>query len=411
MAPGARSLGIPARSNSTPWVTASGSFVAVTWSASGTNGDDVFLAVSRDSGRSFGPPVQVNEVNGEARTGGEIAPRVQVAPHRERPGADPAIAVLWNANGTTTAVKVRRSFDGGRTFEPSITLQDSGAGGDRGWPALAMDGRGTVHAIWLDHRGLGEGTHHEHAGQTAHADHEGAGTHDGVAMAQRSGLYYAGSDGDGVFSRERELSKGVCYCCKTALVAGPDDTLYAAWRHVFPGDLRDIAFTMSRDGGRSFSEIVRVSEDGWAINGCPDDGPAMAVDAEGTVHIVWPTAVGDAEPRGALFYASTRDGQTFTPRTLVPTLGSPKPSHPQVVVDQAGRAIVAWDEFIDGRRVAAAREVRSQGAGIAFGNVMEIAPDGPSLYPVLAATTEGLVAVWTTGGEQSEVRVRTIALP
>ena len=37
---------------------------------------------------------------------------------------------------------------------PPVTLQSAGAAGDRGWPALALDKRGTAHAIWLDHRGL-----------------------------------------------------------------------------------------------------------------------------------------------------------------------------------------------------------------------------------------------------------------
>jgi hypothetical protein len=50
----------------------------------------------------------------------------------------------------------------------------------------------------------------------------------------------------------------------------------------------------------------------------------MAVDAQGTIHIVWPTVIGGAEPTGALFHATTRDGRTFSPRQRVPTLGSPK---------------------------------------------------------------------------------------
>jgi hypothetical protein len=83
---------------------------------------------------------------------------------------------------------------------------------------------------------------------------------------------------------------------------GPNGELYAAPRHVYPGNFRDIAFTSSRDGGRSFSSPVRVSEDGWAINGCPDDGPAMAVDASGTVYLVWPTVIGDATQEIAIFY-------------------------------------------------------------------------------------------------------------
>ena len=126
-----------------------------------------------------------------------------------------------------------------------MELQGAGAEGDRGWPSLALDSRGTAHAIWLDHRGLA-------AARVAGAsrDHKSA-AHDGVAMAQKSALYYAA--GTGSPTTGRELAKGVCYCCKTALAAGADQTVYAAWRHVYPGNIRDIAFTVSRDGGRSFA--------------------------------------------------------------------------------------------------------------------------------------------------------------
>ena len=41
------------------------------------------------------------------------------------------------------------------------------------------------------------------------------------------------------------VTGGVCYCCKTAIAAGPADTLYLAWRHVYPGNMRDMAFTVS----------------------------------------------------------------------------------------------------------------------------------------------------------------------
>jgi hypothetical protein len=64
-------LDVPSRSNATPWVAAAGSFVAVAWGASAEARADVFVAVSRDGGASFGPPVQVNVVPGEARLGGE----------------------------------------------------------------------------------------------------------------------------------------------------------------------------------------------------------------------------------------------------------------------------------------------------------------------------------------------------
>jgi hypothetical protein len=229
-------------------------------------------------------------------------------------------------------------------------------------------------------------------------------------MAQRSGLFYAAMAGEP--SRERELTKGVCYCCKTALAAGPDGVLFAAWRHVYPGNLRDMAFAVSRDRGRSFSPPARVSEDDWAIEGCPDDGPAIAMGGDGTVHVVWPTVIGGPEPEGALFHASTRDGRTFSRRSRIPTLGSPKPSHPQVVVDRGGRIVVAWDELVNGRRVAAARalELRAHQDG-AQGPIVMLAEDGPAMYPVLAATTTGIMAVWTTGGDPSRVSGRIVRVP
>jgi hypothetical protein len=165
---------------------------------------------------------------------------------------------------------------------------------------------------------------------------------------------------------------------------------------------------MSRDGGRSFSSPVRVRHDGWAIAGCPDDGPAIAVDARDTVHLAWPTVVGGSEPRGAIFYASTRDGRTFTPGIRVPTLGGPKPSHPQIVADSRGRLFVAWDEPVDGRRTAAMREVRVRTAGApSFGDVVVLSPDA-AVYPVPAATNKGIVAVWTAPGEQSAVKARFV---
>jgi hypothetical protein len=188
--------------------------------------------------------------------------------------------------------------------------------------------------------------------------------------------------------------------------------VYAAWRHVYAGNVRDIAFTVSSDGGRSFTAPVRVSEDAWTINGCPDDGPAIVVDATGLVHLVWPTVINGANPEGALFYASTRDGRTFTARTRVPTLGSRHPTHPQIAVDPGGRVVVAWDELLDGRRVAAAREVtRQPGGGTEFGPVIPLSGVKSAMYPVLAATGSGLVSVWASGGDASVIQVRAISLP
>ena len=173
---GAVTLRVPDRVNATPWIAASGDFVAVAWGASAAaKMADVYVAVSRDGGRTFAAPVQVNTIAGEGRLGGEIPPRVSLA--RRSGGADPEIVVLWNArsarrrrgaatSATVTSIKMSKSRDGGKTFDAPVALSSLDAAGDRGWPSLTVDGRGTPHAIWVDHRGLAatrrEGATHTH---------------------------------------------------------------------------------------------------------------------------------------------------------------------------------------------------------------------------------------------------------
>ena len=396
---------VPGRANATPSIAAAGRFVAVAWGASGGGKADVFVAVSRDGGTTFGAAVQVNTVPGEGRLNGEMPPRVALG--SSTGSSLPEIVVLWTARGAATEIKTARSRDGGRTFGKPTSLQVSGAAGDRGWPSLALDRSGRLHAIWLDHRGLAAAR----AARGGASGHKPGAPHDGVAMAQNSSLYHASIAGSS--AAEHEITKGVCYCCKTALAAGADGTLFAAWRHVYPGSFRDMAFATSRDGGRSFSAPVRVSEDGWAIDACPDDGPAMAVDASGSVHLAWPTVIGGDNPRGAIFYSTMpRDGQRFTKRQQVGTLGGPKPSHPQIVVDSRRRVFVAWDELANGRQTAAVREVRADATGAtSFGPIVALSSSESGSYPALAAAGNRVLAAWATGGDRSRVQVHTVPLP
>jgi hypothetical protein len=406
-------IGVAGRSSQTPWAAALGDFVAVAFGATTPAGKaDVFVAVSRDSGRRFSTPVRVNAVEGEARLGGELPPRVGLV---ARGSGDPEIVVVYGAKAKGTEIRVSRSTDGGGTFAPSRALQAAGAPGDRGWHAMALDAQGVAHVMWLDHRGLAAATAGDHrthgaqaAGSAAAHDMEKAAI-DGVAMAERSGLFYARDGGEP--TGERELAKGVCYCCKVALATTPSGGLNAAWRHVYPGNIRDIAFIASSDGGRHFSAASRVSLDDWHLAGCPDDGPAMSVDGRGTAHLVWPTVLSTSEPEGALFYASSADGKSFTPRVRIPTLGSPKPMHPQVLAISAERVVVAWDEVLNGVRQAAVRSLRFDEAGQPiFGAAERLgAPDSPSSYPLLVSTPRGTLAVYVSGKPgAAEIRVKAI---
>jgi hypothetical protein len=92
-------------------------------------------------------------------------------------------------------------------------------------------------------------------------------------------------------------------------------------------------------------------------------------------------------------------------------VGSPKPAHPQIAVAREGRVVVAWDESIGGQRVAAIREIRiARNQPPAFGEIVRLAADGPSMYPVLAPSADGFVAVWTTALGTSSLGTRAIVL-
>jgi hypothetical protein len=380
-----RTVGIEGLVNQTPALAARGEFVALAWSAgaAGSAGSDVHVAVSRDAGASFGTPVSVTNGSNDARVGGEQPPIIGLVP---RAGADPEIVVLWRArSGDATTVRLARSRNGGKAFGAPVMLSAVGAAGDRGWAALVVDERGVVHVTWLDHRDLARKD-----GQHAH---HGAAAEDGVAMAQRSRLMYW-SDVD---RAERTLATGVCYCCKTAIATRPGGGVLLAWRHVYAGNIRDIAFMQSRDGGRTFESQGRVSEDRWVLNGCPDDGPAMAVDETGAIHVAWPTVMGGDQPRKLLRYAMSADGRTFSAPIEIPGLGSANPGHVQLAVAN-DRIVFGWDEPQAGRREVAMVTAPRTGERLVFGTPQAAAADaGGGLYPVFATTTSGTLMAWTSG--------------
>ena len=379
-------LAISGRANATPSVAAVNQFVAVVWGATlPGGGTDVYSAVSRDGGRTFQRPVRVNDVDGEASLGLEQPPRVSLFARQDH---EPSIVVVWTAKSKDgTRLRVARSENGGVSFAPATTVTASEAPGNRGWLSTAVDSAGRVVAVWLDHREMASGHNHSSAGAKA----------DGAAHAQASKLYFASLD-DG--SSARALTGGVCYCCKTAVAVSPDGAIYAAWRHVYPGNIRDIAFVSSRNGGRSFAQPARVSADGWMLDGCPENGPALAVDRENAVHVVWPTllppASASTEPTLALFHAMTRDGRTFSPRERVLTEGTPR--HPQIAATTGGLA-AAWDEEVGGgnRRVVLVRSLRSA--------VREVVSSARAQTPTLADTGNVVVIAWAEGSDASVIKV------
>jgi hypothetical protein len=393
------------RANAYASLAANGHFAAMAWGASAKEATDIYVAVSRDGGRAFGAPTRVA---GDARLAGEQPPRVALVP---RAGRAPSIVVVWTANASAgTRLLSSRSDDEGRTFSTPASLPGSDAGGNRGWESIATTGPGDVVALWLDHRETASGR--RSGAPMNHAEHQhlesGQPPSDGVARAQLSKLWFARLGGA---ESPKALTGGVCYCCKTTIATDSSGAIYAAWRHVYDGNIRDIAFTRSSDNGRSFTPPLRVSDDNWVLDGCPENGPAMVVDQARRIHIVWPTLVPGAtrtsEPTLALFYAMSVDGKRFSARQRIPTDGVPR--HPQMIVAPSGELIVAWDEQARGTRNIAVARGSIDGKGVARFVRLPAGDSTRAEYPVLASAGDTTLVAWTSGSVgQTVLRVERL---
>jgi hypothetical protein len=388
-------------------IAAAGERVAVTWAATIASGTNVYAAMSRDAGRTFGAPVRVNDVDGDARVAGEQPPRIAI-------GGE--IVVAWVSKLTgVSRIRLAKSLDEGRTFLPATTAHNEGLAGARGWQSIAIDRDNLVHAAWLDGRDSANdaparsaGAGKPAAGQSSHAMHK----------SMRQDIFHAVFRPDGT-QTEARVATDVCFCCKTSVATGPDGETYVAFRHIYPVNLRDMAVARSTDGGRTFAPPVRVSEDHWQINACPEDGPSIAVDADGTLHIAWPTLIENAASmRKAIFYSySTNGGRSFAPRMRVDANdeASRTAAHPQLVF-AGSRVVVVWDESATrGRRIRASEITSPSAAGRwtpAVGTPIALSGEQPALYPSVAAAAGVPVVAWTaTTSDGSEIRVRRFAPP
>jgi len=402
----ATTLAIAGRSGANPSLASRGEFVALAFSAASPSGMDLYVVSSRDGGRTFSAPSQVNAVAGQARVSGEQPPRVALVP---RGAGDPEIVVVWTVKtGNDWTLLHARSQNAGRTFGEATPVPGSDAAGARGWEAVDVDEQGRVNVLWLDHRDAAALMNHAMPGDTKAAE---SAKPDPTERAKLSRLYY-GSLGT---STPKSLTQSVCYCCKTALVHAGGAT-FAAWRQVYPGSIRDIAFSMSRDRGASFSAPVKVSDDQWQLDGCPDNGPSLAVDAKQQVHVIWPTAAGAANAQQlALYYARSTKlsaaGSTFTPRVKVPVSG--QASHPTMVIGGDGAPFAVWDEIVDGQRRVQAARVSGTGQFTSIALPGTGNSNGARWYPSAASVTGGAVVAWVQQqpDKSTAIGVTRVGLP
>jgi hypothetical protein len=157
------------------------------------------------------------------------------------------------------------------------------------------------------------------------------------------------------------------------LVVGADGTVYTAWTE-YEGRLW---LRRSTDGGRSFSEKLPIK------TGKPARAPSLAVYGT-TVYLAW--TVGD-DPDADIRVAKSTDGASFAAPVIVEKTKGYSDA-PKIAVDTDGTVHLVYAE---GRRI---RYARSSDGGLSFARPREIS-DGDSGFPALSLDAKGnLYVLW-----------------
>ncbi len=291
--------------------------VYVAWVGHGAGKEaDVWLARFDGEGRRAGEATRVNPSVGGATAWRGDPPCVAVAPDGAVYVAWTARA--GEAVHATT-LYLSASRDGGKSFGPPVKVNDDAGVCVHGMHSLAVGRDGRVYLAWLDERNLishgatkhGDGA--QKAGEQAGAKKTSGGMH---GEQNREVFFAASADGGRTFSRNRLVASEACPCCKTALAVSGEGRVYVGWRQVLPGDFRHIAVASTADGGETFAAPTVVSDDRWELRACPVSGPALAAGDGGALRVLWYTA-GEAGRPGLYDSESNDGGRTFGPRRVL----------------------------------------------------------------------------------------------
>jgi hypothetical protein len=330
----------------------------------------------------------------ELRAGAWTVPRAVatgvdwVVSPADLPGVEPVTATLWAAHWRVPSaagpyaydIAVSVSADSGATWSAPQLLNDDGTASEHGFVSL-FDWDGAVGAVWLDGRELaGEFDTPEAAAAAA-------------TTLRQSRL---GTDARSV--EQSVIDEIVCDCCTTGLVrAAAGDLL--VYRDRTPQEIRDIQIRRRNPSG--WSEPITLGPDGWEIEGCPINGPA--IDAAGAVAAAaWFTAPGNHPRVRAAFSAD--GGLTFGAAIDVDTDGAQ--GHVDVVVVDEGTAVVSW--WRRGARGGVELAARAVAASGVLGPVVVVATSSvsrPDDVPQMIRTGNDLLFAWTEPGEASQVKL------
>ena len=273
-------------------------------------------------------------------------------------------------------VRIAQSTDGGTTWSAPVVPHRDGTPTEHGFVSLFAF-RDSLGAVWLDGRNFARAPKGEKA----------------AMMLVMTSVAASGATGS-----EHVLDERVCDCCQTSWAAAASGPVLV-YRDRLSGEVRDISIIRWSDSG--WTKGTAVHADGWTIDFCPVNGPAVAADGQ-RVAVAWFTGARDSS---RVFLARSADGGATFGEPVRIDDGKPV-GRVDVEVDQRGGALVSWMEFTSAQQ-ADVRVRRVDADGTLGSSVVVAQSSGQraSGFPRMVVAGDHLIFAWTESGKPAGVRV------
>jgi hypothetical protein len=298
---------------------------------------------------------------------------------------DGTLAAAWLVKAAGVAasseaydINLAVSKDGGSTWAKPIVPHRDDKKRQHGFVSLVPTADGKLAAIWLD-------------GRNMPSEEEGD-------MALMATIIAP----NGTLSAETTIDKRVCECCKTSMAATADG-LVAVYRDRSDKEIRDISIVRYTNGRWALPEPL--TKDGWEIDGCPINGPAISSNGE-NLAVAWFTAPDDKAQVNVLM--SRDSGKTFGPKVRID--GGKPTGRVDVASLPSGAAVVSWVERTSNGSQVHVRSVSPNGRPNDPINVSGTTGLGSGAVPRIARVGEDIVVAWTDASKDPQVRTAIVKL-
>src|SRR5262249_6474271 len=163
-----------------------------------------------------------------------------------------------------------------------------------------------------------------------------------------------------------------------------------------------IAITRYANG--RWSRPEELSKDGWEIDGCPINGPAVSSNGK-NVAVAWFTAPGDKPQVNLLM--STHSGKTFGKKILLD--GGNPVGRREVLSLSSGDAVVSWIERTgQGPRIHV-RRFDANGVQTPSVDVSQTGGVRSGGFPKMVVSGKDIIVAWTDSSEPSQIRTAVVS--